>query len=51
MIYNILGMQESDSVIHIYVLFFRFVSIIADYMNIVPCAIQQVLIVIHFMHS
>ena len=45
LIYNVLlvsGIQQSDSVIHIYLSFIRFFSIIGYYkiLNIVPCAIQ-----------
>ena len=44
LIYNVVlvsGAQQSDSVIHIYLFFFRFFSIIGYYriLNIVPCAI------------
>ena len=45
LIYNIVlvsGIQQSDSVIHMYIFFFRFFSIIDYYkiLNIVPCAVQ-----------
>ena len=45
LIYNVVldsGVQQSDSVIFIYIFFFRFFSIIGYYkiLNIVPCAIQ-----------
>ena len=48
LIYNVSGVQQSDSVfkiyihIHTYMFFFRFFSIIDHYkiLNIVPCAIQ-----------
>ena len=44
------AVQQSDSVIHIYTLFFIFFSIIVYYriLNIVPCAIQQDLVVYPF---
>ena len=51
------GVQESDSVIHIYIyiFFFRYFSIIGYYkiLNtlIVPCAMQQVLVVYHSIYN
>ena len=46
------GVQHSDSVIYIsiYISFFRFFSLIGYYkiLSIVPCAIQQVLVVYLF---
>ena len=44
----VLGVQQSDSVIHIF--FFRFFSHVGYYriLSIVPCAVQQVLIVYLF---
>ena len=49
LIYNVVlvsAVQQSESVIYIYPLFFRFFSHIGDYrvLSRVPCAIQQVLI-------
>ena len=53
LIYSVSGVQQSDSVIYIYmcvyVFLFRFFSITAYYkiLNIVPCAIQLVLVVLY----
>ena len=42
LIYHDSGVQQSDSVIHMYIFFFRFFSLIGycKILNIVPCAIQ-----------
>ena len=52
-VYNVVlvsGVQQSDSVIHIF--FFTFFSLISYYkiLSRVPCAIQQVLLVIYFIY-
>ena len=46
LIYSISSIQPSDSVICMYVSFFRFFSSIGYYktLNLVPCAIQQILV-------
>ena len=55
LIYNVVlvsGVQQNDSVIHMYtyLFFFRFFSIIGYYkiLNVVPCALQSVLVVYLF---
>ena len=53
LIYNVSHVHQSDSVIYIYILFFRFFAIIGYYkiLNIVPCALPQVLLFIYFIYS
>ena len=50
LIYNIVlvsSVQQSDSIIHKYIFFFRFFSIVGYYkkLKIIPCAIQPVFVI------
>ena len=51
LIYSVSGTQQSDSAIHLYLLFFRFFSITSYYkmLDLVPCATQEGLVV-YFMY-